>query len=236
MLSARPVSLALVGLASLSIAACAADRPFGVEASSPSLGKVTSPPDTLTEWLLPTTGYAMLGDAIPLYTVGGVSRYRNLECGVSSKVFATSTGDGTMQTNNPNFRDRSCASYPRKVTLKYTRLDGPADGSETIEFFANVDNIKGMVPGTTVTREMGINPTQATRCDALRFTYDRAGVVMGGDSVQVTRVDANTWTVTSRPDDVDPVTGQTTIHHDKAYCTTDGKLYHMPVYFQIRIL
>ena len=38
---------------------------------------------------------------------------------------------------------------------------------------------------------------------------------------------------TTTPDEIDAVTGHT-IHHDKAYCKGNGKLYHIPLHFTIR--
>jgi len=58
-------------------------------------------------------------------------------------------------------------------------------------------------------------------------------VYVGADDVSVHRDAPDTWTVTSQADEVDAVTGNT-IHHDKAYCKGNQKMYHMPLHFSIK--
>jgi hypothetical protein len=58
------------------------------------------------------------------------------------------------------------------------------------------------------------------------------GTVTNSDYVQVHRDAADHWTVTTLPDEVD-VNGHT-IHHDRAYCKGNGKLYHFPLHFTIQ--
>ena len=59
------------------------------------------------------------------------------------------------------------------------------------------------------------------------------GTLSGSDQVLVTRTAADTWVVQTQTDETDPVTLQT-IHHDKVWCQSNGKLYHMPAYFVIK--
>ena len=61
----------------------------------------------------------------------------------------------------------------------------------------------------------------------------RDGTIAGGDHVNVHRDAADTWTISTSPDEVDAVTGRT-IHHDKAFCKGNGNLYHLPLHFSIR--
>ena len=58
------------------------------------------------------------------------------------------------------------------------------------------------------------------------------GTVTNADLVQVHRDAADSWTVLRRSDEID-VDGHV-VHHDKAYCQGNGKLYHMPLHFTIK--
>ena len=58
------------------------------------------------------------------------------------------------------------------------------------------------------------------------------GTATNADLVQVHRDAADSWTVSTLPDGTD-VDGNV-VHHDKAYCRGNGKLYHMPLHFTIK--
>jgi hypothetical protein len=156
-----------------------------------------------------------------LYVSGSSSVYAENVCGVHSKIFATtatSSGDAIMHTNNPQFRDRKCAFYPRTVTVAY----GPGD-ADTGPAFINVREIANttfQIPvGTTVLRSFAVN--NGGRCpDGLVWIEQlKDGTnTNGGDRVNVTRLDASAWLVESQP-----------YPDDQAYCRTTGQLHHIAV-------
>lgn len=184
----------------------------------------------------------------------GMSRYADGECGVTGTIFSAPgySGDGHLSTQGS--QDRRCAAFPRKVRLTFAAInpDGStsADGSETVVAGVNLHPLEkapdngnpgSYVPiGTSQERVMHIGDGTGAKCDdgtgsgglAFRILLN-TGAFAGADDVVVYRNSADTWTVTSTPDEIDPVTGQT-IHHDKAYCRGNGRLYHMPVNFVIK--
>jgi hypothetical protein len=181
------------------------------------------PSDPTASFLFPLdgTGLDVLSDG--QFTSGGNSVYANGVCGVSSKIFATlaasNSGDATMQTNNPTNKDRKCAAYPRKLTVVF----GPGD-QQTSAVFINARHIQNttysLPVGETDHHILNINEA---RCDGLRWTTHGAGSeYLGGDSVNVTRVDASTWLVESQP-----------YPNNKAYCNNTGQLHHLNVRFTV---
>ena len=183
--------------------------------------------DPTATFLLPTADAALGLRSDGLFTSGASSVYANGVCGVKGKIFATgaaNSGDATLQTNNPTFSDRKCASYPRKMTLAFS--DGVA---ETIPIFMNVRQVQNTVAwipvGATVKRAFAINPTQRTRCDILIWSRERQsdpGVEFPGDSVLVTRMAADTWRVQTQP-----------YPDNRAYCTTLDRSFNMSLDFTI---
>jgi hypothetical protein len=184
--------------------------------------------DPTTTLLVPTADADLGLKSDGQFVSGASSVYANDVCGVKAKIFATTaasnSGDATMQTNNPTFRDRKCVAYPRTMTLAYS--DGV---TETIPVFMNlrqVQNTTTSIPvGTTVKRAFSINPTQATRCDILLWATERLnapGVLLPADSVLVTRVAADTWHVQSQP-----------YPANRAYCTTLDRSFNMSLDFTI---
>jgi hypothetical protein len=184
----------------------------------------------------------------------GMSRYADGECGVTGTIFSApgASGDGHLQTQGA--QDRRCAAFPRKVRLTFSLInaDGSTtpDGSETVVAAVNLSPLEqapyngdpgSYIPtGTSQERVMHIGDGTGAKCDdgtgagglAFRILLN-TGAFAGADDVVVYRNAPDTWTVSSRADEIDPVTGQT-IHHDKAYCRGNGKLYHMPVNFVIK--
>ena len=201
------------------------------------------------------------GDAKTGYVEGstspfaGMTRYADGECGVAAAVFTASghTGDGHLTTNSVQ-QLRKCPAYPRVLHLVFAAInaDGTtsSDGSETVSGAINLHPLEqtatsstpgSYIPiGTSQLRAMHIGDGTGAKCDdgsgsgglAFRFLLNTGGYA-GADDVVVYRNAADTWTVSSMPDEVDPVTGQT-VHHDKAYCRGNGKLYHMPLHFVIK--
>lgn len=171
---------------------------------------------------LADAGLALASDGH--YGDGTWSHYSHGVCGVSSKIFATTaasnSGDATMQTDNPNYRDRKCAAYPRKVTLRF-----PDAVSETFTVFTNLRQLQNttyaIAIGATVKRAYGLSGS--ARCGQLRWGI--VGSPNGpaeGDSVLVTRLDASTWQVETQP-----------APNDQARCYQTGELLTMPVKFRV---
>jgi hypothetical protein len=176
----------------------------------------------------------------------GTSRYKPAECGVDARIFTSngSSGDATLTTAAS--RDTKCKQYPRRIRIAYAVInaDGTttSEGSWTGQSFLNVRKLQtkangtvvSYVPvGTTQTRTMAFsdesNKCGAAGAGAILFSaVNSDGLLTGADSVQVTRVAADTWEVFTAPDEVDAITGQT-VHHDRAWCRANGKVYHMPL-------
>ncbi|CAN5912855.1 hypothetical protein BH11GEM1_BH11GEM1_02290 [soil metagenome] len=194
--------------------------PSRLSATAPSYGRTVTVSDPTATFKFPLADAGLSLKSDGLYSDGTSSVYANGVCGTSAKIFATpaasNSGDATLQTTGP--KGRNCG---RVVTLHYS--DGV---SETIPVFMNVNKIENttysIAVGSTVTRRLGINPVQATRCDFLTFGTRSDGAGAGSDSVLVTRLDASSWHVQSQPNGA-----------DLAYCSTTGQLYHMPVDFTI---
>lgn len=191
------------------------DDPVRITDAPVALAKAPPPPPEPTTTLklpLSVAGLAVTSDG--LYNDGTYSLYANGVCGVTASILTNGSGDAIMQTNNPTARDRRCVHAPRTWTLAYD--DGVV---ETIPVFVNLHEIQNAtftIPvNTTVKRRFGINPTQITRCD--RLVWGEAG-----DSVWVTRTATDTWEVRSQD-----------APNDRAWCSTTGLTYHMPIRFVI---
>lgn len=200
------------------------------------------------------------GDAKSGYVEGstsayaGMTRYADGECGVAANVLTAAghSGDGHLTTNAAQ-QVRKCSAFPRMLSLTFAAInaDGTttADGTEAagainlhpLEQTAASGNPGSYIPiGTSERRAMHIGDGTGGKCDdgsgtgGLAFrSFLTNGAYAGADDVVVYRNSADTWTVTSMPDEIDPVTGQT-IHHDRAYCRGNGKLYHMPLSYAIK--
>lgn len=150
------------------------------------------------------------------------SAYEEGVCGVHAKIFATAelsnSGDATMQTDNPRYRDRKCPIYPRTLTLVYSATE-----TETTPVFMNVRQIHNtsfqIALGETIERTFAI---QTPHCEQLLWSTTRQGVPIEADNVLVTRVSTNTWRVQSQP-----------APNNRAFCLTNGATYNMDVDFTI---
>lgn len=206
-------------------------------------GKVSNP--TATFVLANDAAFLLRGDGLSLAPDGG-SRYANGDCGVSTVIYALSggSGDATLNAGAPG----KCR---RMVTITYESIN--ADGSTTSEgslvvpSFLNVRKLQVAASGSTPAEAIPIGTT-ATRTFA--FSDDGArcgtggtgaisfdpvlndGTVTNSDFVQVQRDAADSWTVTTLADELD-ADGHV-VHHDRAYCKGNGKLYHMPLHFTIK--
>jgi hypothetical protein len=217
---------------------------------SPLAAKPPSNP-TVTDYISNDADYLLRGDGGYLEGVSspfaGTSRYLPGECGVTSNFFALpgGSGDATLGTG-------AKGRCTRTIRLTYARIN--ADGSTTSEgsivssSFLNVRKLQKAATSTSPGEyipvggdaqrtfafsddgiKCGTGGTGAISFDPVLFD----GTATGSDFVNVHRDASDTWTVTTTPDEIDAVTGQT-IHHDKAYCKGNGKLYHIPLRFSIR--
>ena len=242
----RIVLFCTLALTSLAAYGCSEDRPSPTEMTElqAAFGKTgggggSTTTDPTAAFYLPdsnssgTLGLWGDGNYTTNNPFSGTSRYLEKECGVNSKIFATTaasnSGDAIMHTSNNRYSDNKCKDYPRKVNISYAHpADGLNAGSvETTEVFVNVNRIQSstyLIPvGATVKRALLLDPKSGGRCEQVRFRAAlQDGSLTGADSVYVTRLDGTTWKVETRPGE------------DKAFCTTDGRLYHMPVSFHIR--
>ena len=193
----RLLSAALLTL-SLAIAACS-DPSSPQDSATPSLeptyGKTPAPTNPTATVGIPLAGSALALRSDGAFSSGLNSLYSHGVCGVTATIFVTgsSSGDMVMVTGNPRFADRRCVSYPRRVTVVY-----PDNTSEVI---APVDLIVHQLQTTTFTIPVGTTAlrhfnvrTSSARCEGVHW-----GGTTGGDSVQVTRVSANSWHVTTQP-------------------------------------
>lgn len=214
-------------------------------ADSPHMAKAPSNP-TVTFFIANDPAYYMRGDGAYLEGASspfaGASRYMAGECGIGSTFFYYGSGDATMGTSNGR-----CV---RRIRVTYERInaDGTttAEGSSTEQTFMNVRQVEIAASGTTPATYIPIGSTEQrtyafddeAKCGSgtsgiVFADVLRDGTIAGGDLVNVHRDAADTWTVSTTPDEIDSVTGAT-IHHDKAYCKGNGKLYHLPLHFSIR--
>lgn len=244
----------LLGITAFLATALACGRegtsPSAMAPTAPALagGKVSQP--TATFYLSNDAAHLLRGDGAYLEGVSssfaGTSRYTNGECGVSSVVYALpgGSGDATMNTG-------STGRCSRRIRLTYAQIN--ADGSTTIDgslttpSFLNVRKLQVAATATTASATIPVGgdslrtfalSDDGARCGtagtaAILFAPERNGVATGADFVNVHRDAADVWTVSTLPDEVDPLTGEI-IHHDKAYCAGNGALYHLPLRFTIR--
>lgn len=186
-------------------AGCADSRP----ATSPlapadaRFAKGASSGDLVATFVLPNSGgYALLGDGKYL-DASGQSTYADAVCGVHAVIFTgNGGGDATMQTNNAKFADRKCRDYPRKVWV-----GGETNALvEVMLYVARLDQPGAEIPiGGQEDRPVSINPASGS-CG--RYSFDGAS---GSDLATVTRIDAKTWLVQSKP-----------APNNRARCVSDG--------------
>jgi hypothetical protein len=237
--------LTVAALAALASCTAPDSSPTALHPTTAAFAAAKFSNPTATFVLSNDAAYQLRGDGLSLDPDAG-SRYANGDCGVSTVIYALAggSGDATLDAGSPG----KCR---RKVSITYQSIN--ADGSTTSEgslvvpSFLNVRKLQvaasGSTPsnaipiGTTATRTFAFSDDGA-KCGnggtgAISFDpvlYD--GTVTNSDFVQVHRDAADSWTVTTLPDDLD-IDGHV-IHHDRAYCKGNGKLYHMPVHFTIK--
>lgn len=215
------LATALTALAAL---ACDAD-PMDTESNRPAYAKggPAGETDPTATWLVPldTTGLALQSDGA--FGGNGYSSYASGVCGVTAKIFATTaasnSGDATLNMDAPKGKN----GCDRKITLRY-----PDGQTETLRSFANLRKLQNTTSriaiGETVLRTLGISPgalsNNPSRCGRLVFGPN-GSVALGTDSVQVTRIDEQTWHVDTRPG------------LSQAWCENRNELYEMPLSFVI---
>lgn len=220
----RSVLCSSLLFAAIAVAGCADTAPTAVEPGGPLFsnhksggGGTTTP---VHHWKFPTADAALglRSDGIPAYvsTDGAYNVYKDGVCGVHATFQAG--GDATMQTNNAKFANRKCPDYPRKIQLVYPADDREMGGkTEEMEAFFNLNDARD-IQGT-VERGFNLNPSQTTRCDRWMWRSQmRDGTPVPGDNVVVTRIDANTLHVKTKP-----------WPDNRAVCSTTGTSHHLSV-------
>lgn len=242
------------------VAGCSGEATSTLAApESPNTARSATTTDpTATFYIANGASYNLQGDALVAYLEGGMStfagssRYQDGECGVGSKIFASPSGSGDAILNSASSPAQKCVAYPRKVSITYARIGANGvttpEGTVSVKTFMNVRQIEQaayngspavFIPvGTGEYRKLNIGD-DGGKCGSngtvsIAFVpVTSTGIVTGADRVFVFRNAADTWTVSTDADVVDPISGVTT-HHDKAYCGANGALYHMPVRFTVR--
>ena len=176
---------------------------------------VTEPNVTAT-WLIPLADGSLGVRSDGQFGDGTYSAYANGVCGVEAGIAATASssnsGDATFRTNKKSCTRRWVLHFP----------DGFTESVRTFNNLNILQNTSYSIPmGTTAKRRLIIAPgtfgSNPSRCG--RLIYGPNGTVSpGSDSLEVTRVDSQTWLVQSQP-----------APNDRAYCETNGQLYAMPL-------
>ena len=157
------------------------------------------------------------------YVSGDASVYAAGVCGVTGRVFATTvasnSGDALIHTYQPSSVDRKCADYPRKMTIDLG--NGMVESTSAGMNLNQMQNTLYRIPvDSTVKR--GLNLGQSW-CNGMAWKAVLPnGTATGADSVLVTRTSLSRWQVRTQPAPL-----------DKAYCTADGRTYHVPVSFTV---
>lgn len=171
--------------------------------------------------------FGISGDDKPEYATllnGSLySLYHEPACGVTSNLFtgsSESSGDMVMHTNPTSTRSSNCPDYPRKLVIRYGADRGNLVDHRPV--FMNVREISKpgyVIPvGSTVDRILAIQIYgKGPGCSVLRFNPNNP-VGNGASLVEVTRLDARTYSVRSKPG-------------GKAYCPDDDTSYEMSVKF-----
>ena len=242
------------------VAGCSGEAASTLAApESPSAARSATTTDpTATFYIANGASYNLQGDALAAYLESGMSvfagssRYQDGECGVGSKIFASPSGSGDAIMNSASTHDQKCLAAPRKVSITYARIGANGvttpEGTVSVKTFMNVRQLEQAayngspavyIPvGTGEYRKLNIGD-DGGKCGSngtvsIAFVpVTSTGIVTGADRVFVFRNAADTWTVSTDADVVDPFSGVTT-HNDKAYCGANGGLYHMPVHFTVR--
>ena len=159
-----------------------------------------------------------------LFTDGTYSVYTNGVCGVTSRIYATATasnsGDLTYGTFVPRTKDNTCASYPRRIRIRYP--DGFSELTYTSTNVQRVENTTFQIPvGATVKRQLNVGTGESVRCTGIRWGANTGSAVVG-DSVLVTRTALDTWHVQTQPPPM-----------NHGVCMPSGPAYNLSVDFWV---
>ncbi|AMW04178.1 hypothetical protein [Gemmatimonas phototrophica] len=208
------------------LGACTTNEPVTTEVGGPAFAKATTTADPTATWYLPAANSGLTGDGAYLTSGSTESVYANGVCGVSTRIFASATGSGdaTLQTDNPTSKTRTCAAFPRKVTLSYVNEAGVAIVDRR-PVFMNVRSIatfgSAIAVGETRDGIFAVNLSgTGSGCNALRWNIVFDGATTGASYISVTRLDPTTYQVRSAPG-------------AKAYCVDNGQLYDIHVNFRL---
>jgi hypothetical protein len=196
-------------------------------------------PEAIFEYPVDDAAYNIRSDGwLNFLSEDGQSiQYVNGVCGVSAKIFSPLDGDGSgdaIMDPGPDRlgpkdrKDPACGGEPRTITIVYDLpLSGEvaADPAETHGTFQNMNQLWQAPEGLSET-QAGFN---SPRCNILRFKPD---TYPGSDSVLVDR-NGDVWSLFTKSDDILP--DGTVEHHDKAWCDTEQRLYHMPFTVTVRL-
>ena len=216
-------SFALVLAAAVLVPACSDPGSVAGPAADVQLAKAKPPANPTTSWAFPLDDAALALRSDGASALAGESHYRDGECGVIGTIFfGSGSGDNVLETDGTR-RDRTCSAWPRRITVVY-----PDGVQQTAPFRANLlalQTTSTSIPiGTTVRRGLNfVLASSSARCDVLRYAaiYQQT-IPIAADSLDVTRIDAPTWEVATQP-----------APNDRAYCTTTGESFSMPIRFRV---
>ena len=179
--------------------------------------------DPSATFLYPLSNPTLSIQSDGLFSDGTYSVYTNGVCGVTSRIYATATasntGDLTYGTFVPRTKDNTCASYPRRIRVRYP--DGFSELTYTSTNLQRVENTTFQIPvGSTVKRQLNVGTGQSVRCSGIRWGAN-TGTVMG-DSVLVTRTALDTWHVQTQP-----------APNNRGVCMPSGPAYNLSVEFWV---
>jgi hypothetical protein len=217
------------GAALLLVAACSGDiaKPAEIALIPNSATFATvqaSNPTSTWEIPLADAGLSVKSDHKYPDAAAQYSLYAPGVCSFTSTMFTTGSGDDTFGFNYT--KPGKCG---RTWTVTY-----PDGLTETLAYGGGLqilENSTFSIPrGATVERHFRFaadpspsgNPISGRCTQGLVFGEFGNNPTPGSDSVLVTRVDARTWDVHSKP-----------APNDHAYCLDNGKLYEMRVSFRI---
>lgn len=193
------------------------------------------------------------GDGVPAFTEGfnsifsGWSRYASGECGVFTSLSVIASSAAQNAALRTSAAGKACgerrllrltlAPIERDGSIRFYRFEHVYGWIEIPEFHSTSfsDSTGGYIPiGFSSHRSVEISDDDG-ECGHIRFDPgSNGGPVTGADRVVVTRVDASTWLIQTQPDELDQASSRI-IHHDKAWCESDRRLYHMPLLFAVQI-
>jgi len=157
--------------------------------------------DPSATFLYPLSDATLSIQSDGLFSNGTYSVYANGVCGVTAKIYATAaasnSGDLTYGTFVPRTKDNTCASYPRRIRVRYP--DGFSELTYTSTNVQRVENTTFQIPvGATVKRQLNMGTGESVRCTGIRWGANTGSSVVG-DSVLVTRTALDTWHVQTQP-------------------------------------